>query len=109
MFCHVPPENVLGVHDCPSVYHVPLLLYHQNMVGVIESRLKLTPRVDEASRQLLHKWMEMTERIERLHESVTIALVGKYTELMDSYISVKKSLEHASLVCNRKLEILVRG
>jgi CTP synthase len=40
-----------------------------------------------------------------LFESVSIALVGKYTNLQDSYISVIKSLEHASLRCNRKLEL----
>ena len=42
---------------------------------------------------------------DRLFDSVTIALVGKYTNLQDSYISVIKSLEHASLRCNVKLDL----
>src|SRR5271169_2851232 len=44
-------------------------------------------------------------RHDRLFDSVSIALVGKYTNLQDSYISVIKSLEHASLRCNRKLHL----
>lgn len=44
-------------------------------------------------------------RHDRLFESVSIVLVGKYTNLQDSYISVIKSLEHASLRCNRKLDL----
>ena len=44
-------------------------------------------------------------RHDRLFDSVTIALVGKYTNLQDSYISVIKSLEHASLRCSRKLDL----
>jgi hypothetical protein len=47
----------------------------------------------------------MLMRHDRLFESVTIALVGKYTNLKDSYISVIKSLEHASLRCKRKLDL----
>jgi len=43
--------------------------------------------------------------VDRLHGSVKIILVGKYTDLHDSYISVVKSLEHASLACNRKLQL----
>ena len=97
----------MGVHDCPSVYHVPLLLHQQNMIQIIEKRLDLQPKENDTSRQLLVKWTQMTERIERLHETVSIALVGKYTDLMDSYISVVKALEHASLVCNRKLQVQV--
>jgi CTP synthase len=46
-----------------------------------------------------------TSSYERLHDTVSIALVGKYTHLQDSYISVVKSLQHAALSCNRKLTI----
>lgn len=45
---------------------------------------------------------------ERLYETVQIVLVGKYTTLQDSYMSVVKALEHASMRCGRKLELKVR-
>ncbi|KAI8903311.1 CTP synthase N-terminus-domain-containing protein [Gorgonomyces haynaldii] len=101
MFCHVRPECVLAVPDLTSVYHVPLHLLNQGLLNVLTDRLKLQPRVGGDS--LLNKWKQLTIRQERLHEKVHIVLVGKYTSLHDSYISVVKSLEHASLSCNRKL------
>jgi CTP synthase len=107
MFCHVPPENVLAVHDCPSMYHVPILLESQGALKVIMNRLQMEPRHNPDTSGLFNKWKQLADRVERLHESVNIALVGKYTELQDSYISVVKSLEHASLSCNRKLNLLV--
>lgn len=108
MFCHVPPEAVFAVHDCPSVYHVPILLEQQGALNVLMNKLHLQPRVNPDSQGLFNKWHQLAERIERLHEGVNIALVGKYTDLSDSYISVLKSLEHAALACNRRLNLLVR-
>ncbi|KAM5533563.1 hypothetical protein V8D89_012779 [Ganoderma adspersum] len=108
MFCHVAPEQVVGVHDVSSVYHVPLLLQSQGIVEYLEKRLKLasikiTPEMQERGTSLAKRWRELTTRQERLYESVTIALVGKYTDMQDSYMSVVKSLEHSAFRCNRKL------
>lgn len=105
MFCHVPATNVMAVHDCKSVYHVPLLLKSQGLLDVLQSRLHLSPKVNPSTTSLLTKWTQLTDRINRLQDTVSIALVGKYTHLHDSYISVVKSLEHAALSCNRKIEI----
>jgi CTP synthase len=58
-----------------------------------------------AGEELWKKWSTLAGSYEHIHENVTIALVGKYTHLHDSYISVYKALEHAALNCGRKLEI----
>jgi CTP synthase len=108
MFCHVPVANVLAVHDCNSVYHVPLLLRDQGaslcltigLVQVLQKRLGLG--TDMSNHVLLRQWQHLTTRIERLHDTVSVVLVGKYTSLKDSYISVVKSLEHAALSCSRR-------
>ncbi|KAJ3296832.1 CTP synthase [Rhizoclosmatium globosum] len=105
MFCHVPITSVLAVHDCPSVYHVPLLLHQQGLITTISKKLNLAPRETQASISLFSKWRQLCQRLERLHDTVKIVIVGKYTYLHDSYISVVKSLEHASLSCNRKLKL----
>ncbi|KAI9103287.1 CTP synthase N-terminus-domain-containing protein [Phlyctochytrium arcticum] len=105
MFCHVPKSHVMAVHDCKSVYHVPLLLDQQGMLDVLEKRLQLIPHQTPNSMQLYNKWKELTVRHDRLHDAVKIVLVGKYTHLKDSYISVVKALEHAALSCNLKLTI----
>ncbi|KAJ1921629.1 CTP synthase ura7 [Tieghemiomyces parasiticus] len=110
MFCHVPPEQVLAVHDCKSIYHVPLLLEQQGLLDVLRTRLRLdTVRIPPHrltfGARVWHDWKELTRRQETPIETVSIALVGKYTNLQDSYISVVKALEHASLACNRHVRI----
>ena len=58
---------------------------------------------------MLMKWKEMADRYDRLLETCSIALVGKYTKFSDSYASVIKALEHSALAINHKLEIKVSG
>lgn len=58
-------------------------------------------------RELLEPDRKLTVSQERLFDSVSIVLVGKYTSLQDSYMSVVKALEHASMRCERKLELHV--
>ncbi|CEG77455.1 Putative CTP synthase [Rhizopus microsporus] len=110
MFCHVAPEQVLAVHDVSSVYHVPLLLKKHGVIDFFRQRLKLdTITVPDnrrlAGEQLWKDWTMLASSYAHLHETVTIAIIGKYTNLHDSYISVYKALEHATLAHKRKLEI----
>lgn len=110
MFCHVGPEQVVNVHDVNSTYHVPLLLLEQKMIDYLHNRLKLgdiplTSEDKQRGEQLLIKWKSMTGNFDTSLETVKIALVGKYTHLKDSYLSVIKSLEHSSMKCRRKLDI----
>ncbi|KAI8877177.1 CTP synthase [Backusella circina FSU 941] len=110
MFCHVAPEQVLAVHDVSSVYHVPILLREHGVVDFFRRRLNLDALSipDErrlAGEKLWEDWTRLAGSYEHLHETVTIAIVGKYTNLHDSYISVYKALEHASLAQKRKIQI----
>nr|7RMV_A Chain A, CTP synthase [Saccharomyces cerevisiae]7RMV_B Chain B, CTP synthase [Saccharomyces cerevisiae]7RMV_C Chain C, CTP synthase [Saccharomyces cerevisiae]7RMV_D Chain D, CTP synthase [Saccharomyces cerevisiae]7RMV_E Chain E, CTP synthase [Saccharomyces cerevisiae]7RMV_F Chain F, CTP synthase [Saccharomyces cerevisiae]7RMV_G Chain G, CTP synthase [Saccharomyces cerevisiae]7RMV_H Chain H, CTP synthase [Saccharomyces cerevisiae] len=102
MFCHVGPEQVVNVHDVNSTYHVPLLLLEQKMIDYLHARLKLDEISLTEEEELLSKWKATTGNFD---ETVKIALVGKYTNLKDSYLSVIKALEHSSMKCRRKLDI----
>ncbi|KAI5956293.1 hypothetical protein KGF54_000768 [Candida jiufengensis] len=108
MFCHVGPDQVIAVHDVNSTYHVPLLLKQQKIMKFLTKKLNIG-EVDSNSlikgEELLSKWKHLTSAHDKSFETVTIALVGKYTHLHDSYLSVIKSLEHASMRCNRRLKI----
>lgn len=110
MFCHVGPNQVLGVHDVNSTYHVPILLKQQKLLDFFVDRFKLNEmnlpkeRVDRGT-DLWRRWTELTVSYDQSREYVNIALVGKYTNLQDSYISVVKALEHSALRCNRLLNI----
>ncbi|KAJ9105395.1 CTP synthase ura7 [Naganishia friedmannii] len=110
MFCHVKPEQVMGVHNVSSTYHVPLLMRDQGLIKFLNKRLNLG-EIDVGSRgiergaNLLARWTAMTSGAERLYETIQIVLVGKYITLQDSYMSVVKALEHASMRCGRKLQL----
>uniref|UniRef100_A0A671T0V1 CTP synthase n=1 Tax=Sinocyclocheilus anshuiensis TaxID=1608454 RepID=A0A671T0V1_9TELE len=103
MFCHVEPEQVICIHDVSSIYRVPLLLEDQGIVDYFCGRLNLL--IEMRPRKMLTKWKEMSDRSDRLLEHTSIALVGKYTKLSDSYASVIKALEHSALAINYKLEV----
>lgn len=111
MFCHVGPEQVLAVHDVNSTYHVPLLLKEQKMIKFFQKRLKLDEiflakeRIDKG-KDLWSRWLKLTNSHDRSYESVSIAIVGKYTNLQDSYISVVKALEHAALAVQKRIKIV---
>lgn len=110
MFCHVGPDQVIAVHDVNSTYHVPLLLKEQRMMKYLSKKLhlnenELSPQALDRGEKLLSRWRNLTSNHDKSFETVTIALVGKYTNLKDSYLSVIKALEHSSMRCQRKLKI----
>lgn len=104
MFCHVEPEQVIFIHDVSSTYRVPILLEEQGIIKYFKHRLNL-PIEGHQSTQLL-KWKRMADRYERLLQTCSIALVGKYTKLSDCYTSVFKALEHSALAINHKLNLM---
>lgn len=101
-FCHVPATNVLSVHDVSNVYHVPGLLESQNLHMILQKELGLhaTTLVPD-----LTEWNAMAHSVEQCKDTVTIALIGKYTGLQDSYLSVIKALRHASFAVNHNLHL----
>ena len=103
LFCHVLPDHVIGVHNVPNIYHVPLMLARQRVSELLCSHLKLSPPYPSP---LLDRWREIARRVDEPSEpGVRIALVGKYTVLQDSYLSVARSFNHSGICCNRRVEI----
>ncbi|KAI9675439.1 MAG: CTP synthase ura7 [Caeruleum heppii] len=111
MFCQVEAEQVVAVHDVSSTYHVPLLLEKQGLIRSLRKILQLdaltisSPLVQKGQ-ATWRQWKTLTVAQDHVLDTVTIALVGKYTKLHDSYLSVIKSLEHAAMRCNRKLKLI---
>ncbi|KAG0647558.1 UTP-ammonia ligase [Hyphodiscus hymeniophilus] len=111
MFCQVEPHQVVAVHNVSSTYHVPLLLETQGLVTTMSNILNLesVPKskdlIDRGQRTWA-EWKRLTTQQDRLFESVNIVLVGKYTNLHDSYLSVIKSLEHSAMRCGKKLNLI---
>ncbi|XP_010931725.1 uncharacterized protein [Elaeis guineensis] len=101
-FCHVPVANILNIHDVPNIWHIPLLLRSQN---AHEAILKQLDCLSIATPPDLKGWTIMAEAYDNLTNSVKIAMVGKYTGLTDSYLSVVKALLHACVSCSLKPSI----
>ncbi|KAF2426570.1 CTP synthase [Tothia fuscella] len=109
-FCFVDVEQVIVVRDMPSIYQVPVLLQDQGLVPLLRNGLKLddltlSPQLISKGDQIWNQWTNLTTPNQQFYDAVPIALVGKYTEFHDSYLSVTKSLEHCAMRCKRKLQI----
>ena len=96
-FCHVSPDAVMSTHDVPNIYHVPLMLEEQGLCNILD--------IDCNGTSMLKEWRAMAYDLDTLTEEVSIAMVGKYTDLSDAYLSVIKSLQHAAMKVRRKLTI----
>ena len=101
-FCHVSPDAVVSAHDVSNIYRIPILLEEQGVSQVLAKEIGFDlPN----SRPHLEDWIKMANTVDNLEEIIKIAMVGKYTGLSDSYLSVIKALQHSSYEVNRKLEI----
>jgi CTP synthase len=90
LFADVDARAVVASPDVPDVYLVPSRLQAERLDQLVCEKLELvTERAD------LREWLDLTERLQRAHEVVEIALVGKYVKLQDAYLSVHEALKHA--------------
>jgi CTP synthase len=103
IMCQVQSGNVLSVHDVSNIYHVPLILVEQGIHKIIRNQLGLTNMAEEPN---LASWRLMAESVDDATQKVDIVIVGKYTGLSDSYLSVIKSLTHAGIHLNVDVNIV---
>ena len=99
-FCDVPVKAVIPVLTVDNVYEVPLVLEDAGLGDIIVETLGL-----DANSRDLTEWSAMVDRMNEPKESVSIALVGKYVEYPDSYISVREALRHAGLDHTRDIDL----
>lgn len=101
LFCDVPREAVIPAVTSDILYNIPLLLEETHLADYVMNRLGLT----QAKAPDLSQWERMIEEIRRPKPSIRIAIVGKYVELHDAYLSVREALYHAGVANNRQVEI----
>ncbi|KAJ5170497.1 uncharacterized protein N7500_003280 [Penicillium coprophilum] len=109
--CSMEPEQVISVHDGSTIYHVPLLLEKQNLLGKLCEYLKLPfdripSRHIEQCKHVWNDWVHLIQSQHTIIDTVSIAIVGKYTSNKDAYLSVSKSIEHAAMYCHKKVKII---
>ena len=102
LFCDVPPEAVIEVRDEPTIYNVPASLHRQGVDDLILKNLGL-PRENEPD---LTDWHRVSDRYMNSPEEVKIALVGKYVQHKDAYLSVVEALHHAGIAHSVRVNIV---
>jgi len=101
LFTDVEPRAVISCVDVPHIYFVPLNLRDEGLDRLVVDKLGLEtepPQMDE--------WIALVEKVKQATGTVRIALVGKYVQLQDAYLSVVEALRHAAIHHGRNLEII---
>ncbi len=100
LFSNVPEWGVISMWDVDTIYKVPRMLHEQGLDGLICDKLRLnTPPAN------LKRWDELVYETEHPKGEVTIAMVGKYVDLTDSYKSVNEALRHAGMKNHVRVKI----
>lgn len=93
LFCDVPEEAVISAHDADDIYEVPLMMEKGGLTSYLMNFMDLSSDTVDSS------WSEMVDRMNNLKGKVNIGIVGKYTHLEDSYLSIRASIKHAAIEC----------
>jgi len=101
LFCSVNPNSVISMHDAETVYSIPLLLYAQGVDKILLKKLNLL----KVKSPRLNDWKRVVDAKLNPKKKVSIAVVGKYVDLKDSYKSLNEALDHAGIVNLAKVEI----
>ena len=94
LFCNVKEDCVIQNQTLPVLYEAPLMLEDAGLAKIVMRELHM----EEKQAINLNDWKEMVERIKSCSEKVKIALVGKYVQLQDSYLSIVEALHHGGWI-----------
>lgn len=99
LLCDVPIDGVISAPDADSIYRVPLILHREGLDRVLAHHLRIEVEPD------LSEWSALVDRIDAAVEPVRVAIVGKYVNLRDSYLSVIEALRHGGFHHGASVEI----
>ena len=100
LFCSVRPENVIAAYDCSTIYEVPLMLHSEGFDGRVVDRLGL-----EGGEPDMEGWRKMVQTLKSPAKHVSIGIVGKYTDLKESYKSLNEAIVHGGIANSTKVEV----
>ena len=99
LLCDVPISGVVSAQDAASIYKVPLVLHREGLDAELAKTLRIDAEPD------LAEWSALVERIDAATEPVEIAMVGKYVNLRDAYLSVIEALHHGGFAAGADVRI----
>jgi CTP synthase len=102
LFCNVKESAVITAQDVDTIYEVPLAFHEQGLDDLIVQLLNLTER---AAHTDLSSWRELVNTVREPAGATSIAIVGKYVELEDSYKSLREALTHGGVANNLRVDV----
>jgi len=100
LFCNVDKQAVVTNTDADELYEVPLMLEKEGLAKLVCKKLQLKDKEPD-----LKGWIDLVKRAKSLDNKVNVAIVGKYVELHDAYLSVAEALRHAGIQNNAVVNI----
>ncbi|MGB0405441.1 MAG: glutamine hydrolyzing CTP synthase, partial [Fusobacterium sp.] len=100
MFCNIEKEAVIEAADAETIYEVPLVMEKEGLAKTVCKKLNLEEKDFDLS-----NWEKVVYNIKNPKEKIKVAVVGKYVELKDAYISITESIEHAAFAQGLKADI----
>ena len=101
LFCNVRKEAVVAAYDLASIYDAPLSYHEQGLDQAVLDAFQISP----APRPDLAVWRDVSDRVHNPEGEVTVAIVGKYTQLEDAYKSIKEALTHGGMANRVKVRV----
>ena len=119
LFTSVPDQAIISLHDVSNIYRVPLMMMEQNLPSMLAQRLRLpkyrkkgvaydqVPDTCQLAKRssIIREWTVLADSVDAPENDCTIAMVGKYCDQGDAYLSVIKALTHAAIATKQKLHI----
>ena len=100
LFCDIDSASVIQAINAENIYEVPILLHKEKFDDIVAKMLQLKTKEPEIA-----EWVDFANRIKSLKDIVRIAIVGKYVQLPDAYLSIIESLNHAGVQHKTKVKI----
>ncbi len=100
LYCDVDREAVVAAPDAPSIYDIPKVLHREGLDAYVVRRLGLSFRDVDWSR-----WDDLLDRVHHPKQTVTVAIVGKYVDLPDAYLSVSEAVRAAGFAHRARAEV----
>jgi CTP synthase len=100
LFCNIKADSVFEAQDVDNIYKIPVILHEQGLDQRIVDRLNIWTAAPDLS-----EWKRIVENIDHPRDSVKIGVVGKYTDVIDSYKSINESLIHCGIFHKLRIDV----
>ncbi|HMA60404.1 MAG TPA: CTP synthase [Halanaerobiales bacterium] len=102
LFGDIEKKAVIQVVDADHIYEVPLMIEKEGLAEIVIEKLELE---DDVKKPDLNNWKDMVKKMKNLSNEIKVAIVGKYVELPDAYISISEALSHAGVANDSEVNI----